>query len=106
MGFLDKLFGGKAKQKEAEEHLERGIAHSQREDWPKAIQEFEEAVRINPDLAKAHQLLALYYGAVMDKEKALEQYGVLKKLDPKLAQQLANTPAFSLLLRGGPFIRM
>jgi len=95
-----------AKQRQAEEHLRRGISHSQKENWRPAIEEFRKAVELEPDFAKAHQLLAMSFGAVMDKKNALKHYQTLKKLNPAMAKQLANTPAFSLLLRGGTFIRM
>ncbi|GAG30820.1 unnamed protein product, partial [marine sediment metagenome] len=95
-----------ARQRQAEEHLRKGINHSQKEHWRPAIEEFKKAVELRPDFAKAHQLLAMAYGAVMDRKSALKHYETLKKLNPTMAKQLANTPAFSLLLRGSTFIRM
>jgi len=90
----------------AAELFAQGARHAQRQEWPQAIAAFQEAVRLKPDFAQAHQMLALSYGAVMDTQAALKHYEILKGLDEHLAQHLADTPAFMLILRGGTFIRM
>jgi len=46
-----------------------------------------QAITIEPDYTKAHYLLGVAY-SVNDTESALEQYKILKNLDPKLANEL------------------
>jgi len=105
MGFLDKLFKGKGKPKQPQNveavrrHFKLGTQYGQREEWQKAIAEFKEVVALDPDHAAAHQMLALSYGAIMDRDSALRHYERLKKLDPTKARQLAAQPMFAILLR-------
>jgi hypothetical protein len=49
--------------------------------------------------------LCLSYGATMDLDSARKHYDILKKLDPVLADRVANSPAGMLILRGGSFIQ-
>lgn len=105
MGFLDRLFKGKGKRRQPQDpeavqrHFNLGAQHGQNEEWQKAITEFKAVVAMQPDHAAAHQMLALSYGAIMDRASALRHYERLKKLDPKRAQQLAAQPMFAILLR-------
>jgi len=48
------------------------------------------AIRINPDYAKAHYGLGATYLEVGEKGMALEEYKILKDLDPQLAKDLFN----------------
>jgi Tfp pilus assembly protein PilF len=109
MGFLDNLFKGRSKMKQPKDqqavqrHFKKGTQYGQNEKWRQAIAEFKAVVEIQPDHAGAHQMLALSYGAIMDRTSALRHYELLKKLDPKRAQQLAAQPAFAVLLKGDTF---
>jgi tetratricopeptide (TPR) repeat protein len=55
-----------------------------------AIEAYKQAIGIEPDSAKAH--FGLGYACVLsnDRDSALEQYKMLKSLDPKLANKLFN----------------
>jgi hypothetical protein len=57
-------------------------------------------------LAKAHQLLAIYYMGVQDGELAKKHFEILRSLDEKLAQELLNTPFGPFFERGVTFINM
>ena len=54
------------------------------------IETAKEEVRENPDDANAHYNLGLAYFSLNDRDSALEQYEILKKLGPKLADELFN----------------
>jgi Flp pilus assembly protein TadD len=101
------LFGKKQdNNNEAQNYFSKGAALGQEQKWPEAIQALTEAVRLNPNHAKAHMCLVMCYGGAMDLDSARRHYETLKKLDPALASAVANTPAGMLLLRGGSFIKM
>jgi len=50
----------------------------------------KQAIRINPDDAEAHDNLGIVYHYSNDRNSALEQYEILKKLDAELADKLFN----------------
>lgn len=54
----------------------------------KAMQALKEAVLLNPKFAQAHHALALCYLRNGDRASALEEYKILRGLDPDLADQL------------------
>jgi tetratricopeptide (TPR) repeat protein len=53
-----------------------------------AIESDKQAIRINPDDAYAHFMLGLSFLDLNDNNSALEQYKILKKLDPEKANEL------------------
>ena len=53
-----------------------------------AIEDAKEEVRKNPDDADAHGNLGGAYHSLNDRNSALEQYKILKKLDTELANTL------------------
>ena len=106
MSFFKSLFGGNQSNAKADEYFSQGAALGQAQKWPEAIKALNEAVRLNPNHAKAHMSLAMCYGGIMDFDSARKHYEILKKLDPELAGRLANSPAGALMLRGGNIIRM
>jgi tetratricopeptide (TPR) repeat protein len=53
-----------------------------------AIAHFSKAVQAKPDYAEAHINLGFGYLTIGDKVSALEEYKILKKLNPNLADQL------------------
>jgi Tfp pilus assembly protein PilF len=70
------------------------------------IQALQKAIEINPRLAKAHQLLAMYYMGVQNGELAKKHFEILRSLDKELAQQLLDTPFGSFFERGVSFINL
>ena len=54
------------------------------------IETAKEEVRNNPDDADAHYNLGNAYLCLNDRDSALEQYKILKKLDTELANELFN----------------
>ena len=49
---------------------------------------YQQAIRLKPDLAEAHYGLGRTYLMLGDRDGALEEYKVLKSLDPKSAEEL------------------
>ena len=54
------------------------------------IESYKQAIRINPDDAFAHFNLGLAYFLLNDRDSAMEQYKILKKLDTEMASKLFN----------------
>ena len=59
-------------------------------DVEKRIELYKHAIRIDPDDAEAYFALGVVYVAIKDRDSALEQYEILKKLDSELANKLFN----------------
>ena len=74
----------------AEAYLGLGIAYSILGFSSEAINALRMAVEIKPGYGQAHYALALGYLMLSDEAAALEQYGILKSLDPNLADQLIH----------------
>ncbi len=72
----------------AEAHWAVGTIYLYKGHYAEAVKPLEEAVRIKPDFAMAHQNLGLAYLTVDLRDKAEEQYNILKSLDPKKAAYL------------------
>jgi tetratricopeptide (TPR) repeat protein len=58
--------------------------------YSKAIEAFKQAIRINPNDAEAHYGLGMTYYVANDISSALEEYKILKNLNPELADELFN----------------
>ena len=102
MSFLQGLFKQNGKNhKQAVQHVQAGIDLIRSQRWDQAILELKKAVEIEPDFAKAHQLLAISYGGKLDRESAVKHFQILRTLDQSMAKELEDNPLFSMLLRGG-----
>ncbi len=58
--------------------------------YKEAIEAYKQAIRIKPDLAEAHFGLGSTYLLFKDKSSALEEYKILKTLNPEMANKLFN----------------
>jgi len=58
--------------------------------YREAFEAFKQAIRIKPDYAEAHYSLGVTYLIVNDRGSALEEYKILKDLDPQKAIELFN----------------
>jgi len=65
-----------------------GYAYYQKRKYKQAIDAFENTVRLKPNNAFAFRKLGSAYVKVGKKDKAREQYQVLKELDNQLAEEL------------------
>ncbi|RJQ48872.1 MAG: tetratricopeptide repeat protein [Nitrospiraceae bacterium] len=58
--------------------------------YTEAVEAFKQAIRISPDDIEAHFGLGGYYLILNNRGSALEEYKILKNLDPKMAEKLFN----------------
>ena len=71
-----------------EVHNNLGIAYGVLGKYKEATEAFKQAIRINPDDTDARLSLGIAYLSLNDRGSAVEQYKILKSLDPKLAKKL------------------
>ena len=69
-------------------HHNLGLAYGKSGKYKEAIDAFKQAIRINTDYAEAHFNLGVACHYSNDRNSALEQYEILKNLDPYLANLL------------------
>jgi len=65
----------------AEAHLYLGRVYNVSFKLKKAIKSFKQAIRLNPNYVEAHFLLGVAYVGIKDRDSALEQYRILKRLN-------------------------
>jgi tetratricopeptide (TPR) repeat protein len=70
----------KSKLNKAEAEFNKGIDFAVREDWDTAIACFTEAIRINPDYAKAYYNRGVAYEELGEKAKAATDFAKAKEL--------------------------
>ncbi len=56
--------------------------------YDKALEAYKRALEIKPDFADAHEYLGRTYLAMGNKDAAMREYEVLKRLDAKMAEEL------------------
>lgn len=74
----------------AEAHFSQGVALSVAGDFPGAILEFREALRLQPNFVQARSLLGLTLYQMGDVDGAIEEYHAVLRLQPDLAQVHVN----------------
>jgi tetratricopeptide (TPR) repeat protein len=75
----------------AEVHTNLGVTYGKSGMYKEAFEAYKQAIRINPDDALAHFNLGITYAIFLnDRDSALEQYKILKSLDPEKANELYN----------------
>ncbi len=79
-----------AGKKSSAPNLELGKVYFRLNQYPAAVTAYSEAIRISPNDPEAHYGLGLVYRALRKKTEALHEYETLKKLDSKLAAELAS----------------
>ncbi|MBI4687935.1 MAG: trypsin-like peptidase domain-containing protein [Nitrospirae bacterium] len=67
-----------------------GYYYGERGMYKEAVEAFKQAIRIKPDFADAHNNLGVIYLILNDKGSALDEYKILKELNPELANELFN----------------
>ena len=58
--------------------------------YKEAVESYKRAIRIKPDYAEAHFNLGFTYFFLNDRGSALEEYKILKGLEPEKANKLFN----------------
>ena len=59
--------------------------------YKEALAALKEVLRVKPNYAQAHYSLGLVYAGLNDKDGVTREFAILKRLDPKLAEQFYNT---------------
>ena len=65
-----------------------GHALRKTKDYNKALEAYKRALELKPDYADAHEYLGRTYLAMGNKDAAMREYEVLKRLDAKMADEL------------------
>ena len=74
----------------ADAHTNLGVSYMQTEKYQDAVKAFKQAIRNNPNSSQSHYGLGLTYLLLGDTGSALNEYKILKALDPELANKLFN----------------
>jgi len=70
----------------AQDHVNRGVAYVEEEQWEEAIREYQDALRINPDCAEAHHKLGLAYYHQRRGDDAAREYQAALRINPRNVQ--------------------
>jgi tetratricopeptide (TPR) repeat protein len=65
-----------------------GHAYRKTKNYDKALEAYKRALELKPDYANAHEYLGRTYLAMGNKDAAMREYDVLKRLDAKMADEL------------------
>jgi tetratricopeptide (TPR) repeat protein len=76
--------------KNPQKHFNAGDQYFDQGLYAKAIEEYQQAVKIKPDWALAHNNLGLAYAKAQQLESAIREYNEAIKLDPKIAEAYYN----------------
>ena len=68
-------------------HSNIGLSYYESGKHAEAIEPLKQAISLKPDYINAHYILGAAYHRVGEKDAALEQHEILRRLDPKRAQQ-------------------
>jgi tetratricopeptide (TPR) repeat protein len=94
MDFFKSVFGAKpgsaAAKKLSLEHHSKGRAFCDGGDFDKAVPCFDEAIRLNGDMAKAYRDRGIAYLALGEENQALADFSVACRLDPGDARAFWN----------------
>ena len=75
---------------EADDHYNSGAALQEQGRPEEAIAEYDEAIRLDPQLAKAYYNRTFAYDDLGQYQRAIEDYDEAIRLDPQLAEAYAN----------------
>jgi tetratricopeptide (TPR) repeat protein len=72
----------------ADTYFYLGNAYLQMGQYQEAIVSFKQAIKIRPRFAQPHLSLGVAYHATGNRQAALEEYSILKTIDPSRAERL------------------
>jgi tetratricopeptide (TPR) repeat protein len=92
MNIFSSLFGKKQNLKAlAEDHFSKGAALAQAQQWPAAIEALSEAVRLNPNHARAHMCLVMFRPKWKHSNPSVRLDAVKRLTDQALLAQVVRT---------------
>jgi len=74
----------------ARTHFNRGVAYRGLKDYKKAIEDYDKAIEINPQYAKAYNNRGVAYGKLKEYKKAIEDFDKAIKINPQYAAAYNN----------------
>ncbi|MGU3376869.1 tetratricopeptide repeat protein [Chryseobacterium sp. M5A1_1a] len=83
-------YDGLSKNKEAKDFYDKAIIASENNDWKEAIQNYEQAVKIDPKFTYAWDNLGICYRRIGEYDNALNAYKKSLEVDPKGRMSLQN----------------
>jgi len=89
-GFFEKNENDTKKQKSAEYYFNQANTHYEKQELDQALEDYNQAIQLNPDLAKAYSNRGAVYGKQGKLEKALEDFNQAIQLNPDLAEAYRN----------------
>ena len=69
-------------------HIELGLAYWDRNDYPRALEAFQRAVKVGPRVAEAHNWLGVALSEKADLPGAISEFKQAVELDPKYGRAL------------------
>ncbi|MFC2019631.1 tetratricopeptide repeat protein [Chloroflexota bacterium] len=82
----------------ADWHVEQGIQLFEQGDYEAAMLEYDEAIRLDPEYARAYYDRGTIYGVLGQHEQAIQEYSEAIRLDPEDAWAYGN--------RGGSYLEL
>jgi tetratricopeptide (TPR) repeat protein len=65
-----------------------GYCYRKVRDNQKALEAYRRAIELRPDFQSAHEYIGRLYIALGNREMAMRHYEILRRLDPKMAEEL------------------
>jgi lipoprotein NlpI len=73
-------------QKYAQFHFEQGLAHGRKGHMDQAVEDFDQALKLNPNFTLAYLNQGIAYYEKGNLDRAFSDYNIAIELDPQLAQ--------------------
>jgi len=89
-GFLVAAQLGSLGKTRAQAYYDRGVAYRAKGDTDHAIADYNEAIRLDPDLAEAYSSRGIAYRAKGDTDRAIADYNEAIRLNPSFAEAYNN----------------
>jgi len=79
-----------------EAYLKLGVVYNMLKDYQSAIENLQQAVRLNPNFSEAYYYICKIHLTLGDRKTAVRQYKKIRKIDPLLADKLNQESGWTL----------